>query len=220
MYNFTPTPTAGSNGSLICYTNALGGTETVNLFVNNSVTPTLNCKGSGYFSDPTNATILMTESPITFNSAGADPMTLSLDRTEITQASASGSSLTVEQNGYAMGTLSSYSFDSSGIMTGTFSNGQKKKLAQLALANFTNPGGLNKVSDTLFEKSNNSGEPSIGTTNSGGRGKITPSSLEMSNVDLAQQFSDMIVTQRGYQANSKIITTSDTMLEELVNLKR
>ena len=88
------------------------------------------------------------------------------------------------------------------------------------MATFNNPGGLTRVGDTLFSTSNNSGNPSVGTSGTGGRGTLTPGSLEMSNIDLAEQFSKMIITQRGFQANSKIITTSDTMLEELVNLKR
>ena len=79
---------------------------------------------------------------------------------------------------------------------------------------------MTRVGDTLFSTSNNSGNPSVGTSGTGGRGTLTPGSLEMSNIDLAEQFSKMIITQRGFQANSKIITTSDTMLEELVNLKR
>lgn len=202
------------------YKDSSGNTQSVELGINSAKAPDA-LKASGNFSDPASATIALSESPMTFDILGANSMTLTLDRTNITQSTdTSGSNLVVAQDGYPMGTLSGYSFDSSGVMTGTFTNGQKKTLAQVALANFTNPGGLNKVSDTLYEKSNNSGEPSVGTCGSGGRGKITPSSLEMSNVDLAQQFSDMIVTQRGYQANSKIITTSDTMLEELVNLKR
>ena len=106
------------------------------------------------------------------------------------------------------------------MIVGKFSNGKTQNLARVALATFTNTGGLSRVGDTLFAASNNSGNPSIGTSGTGGRGTLTPGSLEMSNIDLADQFSKMIITQRGFQANSKIITTSDTMLEELVNLKR
>jgi flagellar hook protein FlgE len=202
------------------YTDAKGKTQSVELSVTSAKTPD-SLAASANFNDPSSATIATSEAQLAFNVLGANSMNINLDRSKITQSSdTSGSNLIIAQDGYQMGTLSGYSFDSSGVMTGTFTNGQKKTLAQVALANFTNPGGLSKVSDTLYEKSNNSGEPSVGEAGSGGRGKITPSSLEMSNVDLAQQFSDMIVTQRGFQANSKIITTSDTMLEELVNLKR
>ncbi|MCE5284782.1 MAG: flagellar hook-basal body complex protein [Pelosinus sp.] len=212
-YNFTPTS--------FNYTDKNGGIQTINLAVTPASAKLPDAlAASCNFSDPSTVGISTTESPITFNVAGANSMTVTLDRTKVTQASDTSSSLTPAQDGYAMGTLSGYSFDGRGVMTGTFTNGQKKTLAQVALANFTNPGGLNKVSDTLYEKSNNSGEPSVGTTGTGGRGTISPSSLEMSNVDLAQQFSDMIITERGYQANSKIITTSDEMLQELNNLKR
>ncbi|MBP2667594.1 MAG: flagellar hook protein FlgE, partial [Firmicutes bacterium] len=124
------------------------------------------------------------------------------------------------QNGYASGSLDSTTIDTSGILVGKFSNGRTQKLGQVALATFNNPGGLSRIGDTLFASSNNSGNPAVGTSGTGGRGTLTPGSLEMSNIDLADQFSKMIITQRGFQANSKIITTSDTMLEELVNLKR
>ncbi|MPN35788.1 Flagellar hook protein FlgE [bioreactor metagenome] len=90
----------------------------------------------------------------------------------------------------------------------------------MALATFNNPSGLNKVGDNMYTQSNNSGIAQVGPANSGGRGKFNPGSLEMANVDLAQEFSNMIITQRGFQANSKIISVSDEMLQELANLKR
>ena len=124
------------------------------------------------------------------------------------------------QNGNAAGALDTVTIDTSGMIVGKFSNGKTQNLARVALANFVNPGGLTRVGDTIFAVSNNSGNPAIGTSGTGGRGTLTPGTLEMSNIDLADQFSKMIITQRGFQANSKIITTSDTMLEELVNLKR
>lgn len=123
-------------------------------------------------------------------------------------------------DGYASGTLQTVTLDTSGVITGVFSNGISRSLAQVALATFNNPGGLLKAAENKYEESNNSGIAQVGTANSGGRGKISPGSLEMSNVDLSQQFTDMIVTQRGFQANSKIITASDEMLQDLVNLKR
>ncbi|HEX3032844.1 MAG TPA: flagellar hook-basal body complex protein, partial [Bacillota bacterium] len=106
------------------------------------------------------------------------------------------------------------------VVTGIFSNGFSKELGQVGIASFNNPGGLIKVGDNIFKRSNNSGLEQIGIANTGGRGSITPGALEMSNVDLSQEFTDMITTQRGFQANSRIITTSDEMLQELVNLKR
>ena len=88
------------------------------------------------------------------------------------------------------------------------------------MANFTNPSGLEKVGNTAFVETSNSGLPQIGVAGSGGRGTLLGSTLEMSNVDLAQEFTNMIIAQRGFQANSRVITTSDQMLQELVDLKR
>ncbi len=101
-----------------------------------------------------------------------------------------------------------------------FSNQQKQSLGKLALANFTNPAGLEKFGSTSFVTSSNSGLAQIGEAGSGGRGTLLGGTLEMSNVDLAAEFTNMIVSQRGFQANSRVITTSDQMLQELVDLKR
>ncbi len=124
------------------------------------------------------------------------------------------------QDGYAAGNLIGVTVDTTGTLTGSFDNGQSRKLAQIALATFSNPSGLLKVGNSLFDKSNNSGTPNVGVPGEGGRGTIQPESLEMSNVDLSEEFVDMIITQRGFQANSRVITTSDQILEEVVNLRR
>ena len=159
-------------------------------------------------------------SPITFTAPGASQSSIELDVSALTQYGGASTVQAATQDGYAAGSLDSTTIDTSGIIVGKFSNGRTQNLGQVALATFNNPGGLTRVGDTLFSTSNNSGNPSVGTSGTGGRGTLTPGSLEMSNIDLAEQFSKMIITQRGFQANSKIITTSDTMLEELVNLKR
>ena len=125
-----------------------------------------------------------------------------------------------KQDGYGMGYLESFIVDDSGVVTGSYTNGQRKALAEVALSVFTNNGGLKKSGENLFTETNNSGLANIGVADTGGRGKINSGKLEMSNVDLAEQFTDMIVTERGFQANSKSITTSDQMLQELMNLKR
>lgn len=111
-------------------------------------------------------------------------------------------------------------FDSKGIVWGIDAAGQKVAVAQVALAMFTNNSGLEKIGGSLYDYTPSSGNPVFTVANQKGAGKINPSALEMSNVDLAQEFTDMIITQRGFQANSRVITTSDSMLEELVNLKR
>lgn len=138
----------------------------------------------------------------------------------VTQFASAFTTRAREQDGYPMGYLESFSIDNTGTVTGTFSNGVKEPLARIALAVFTNPGGLTKEGETKYSFSINSGEPNIGEAGIGGRGKINAGLLEMSNVDLADQFTDMIVTQRGFQANSRTITTSDQMIQEVLGLKR
>ena len=124
-----------------------------------------------------------------------------------------------DTDGNAAGTLSSVSVDSSGTITGTYTNGIKQTEAQVAVAQFTNASGLTKTGNSLYQESNNSGTANIKTASDLGV-TITPSALEMSNVDIANEFSDMIITQRGFQSNSKIITVGDEMLETLINMKR
>ncbi|MDD2421128.1 MAG: flagellar hook protein FlgE [Heliobacteriaceae bacterium] len=126
----------------------------------------------------------------------------------------------LSQNGYADGALKTYAIDATGTLTGSFTNGQSQKLAQVVVTVFSNPAGLIKAGENLYIRSNNSGEPDTGQPGVGSRGTVIPGALEMSNVELAQEFTDMITTQRGFQANGRIITVSDSMLEELVNLKR
>jgi len=138
----------------------------------------------------------------------------------ITQFASPTSTRAYEQDGFGLGYLENFTIDSSGVITGVYSNGNKAPIAQIAMATFTNPQGLTTEGDNNFRVTNNSGLPNIGAAETGGRGKITAGTLEMSNVDLAEQFTDMIVTQRGFQANSRSITTSDQMLQELLTLKR
>jgi len=125
-----------------------------------------------------------------------------------------------EQNGKPAGTLSSYALTNDGSLVGTFSNGETEVLARVALAGFVNPGGLEKAGSSQFRASANSGQATVGTAGSDGLGGIISGALEMSNVDLSQEFTNLIVAQRGFQANARIITTSDEVLQELTNLKR
>ena len=138
----------------------------------------------------------------------------------ITQYASSFSTRAREQDGYPMGYLESFAIDNTGTVIGTFTNGVKEPLAKVALAIFTNPAGLDKAGDTKFSQSMNSGNANIGEATLAGRGTINAGLLEMSNVDLSDQFTDMIVTQRGFQANSRTITTSDQMIQEVLGLKR
>jgi len=124
-----------------------------------------------------------------------------------------------EQDGFGTGTLVKLSIDESGNIIGNFSNGTPRKLMQLALAKFSNAGALTKEGNNMWSQSSNSGPPIVGTVGSG-VGNIFTNALELSNVDLAQEFVKMITTQRGFSANSKTITTTDEMLAEVINLKR
>jgi flagellar hook protein FlgE len=142
------------------------------------------------------------------------------DFTGLTQFRSATTATAIGQDGYTMGRLRSISIGEDGIVSGSFTNGTNKNLAQIMIADFTNPGGLQKVKDSVYTVSSNSGEPIMGTAGSSSSSVIKPGALELSNVELAQEFTDMITTQRGYQANARVITVSDSMLEELVNLKR
>jgi flagellar hook protein FlgE len=126
----------------------------------------------------------------------------------------------LSQNGSAIGTLVSFSVSQEGLISGVFSNGTNQQLGQVALAAFANPAGLEKAGGSLFRSTVNSGEPLIGVAGSGGRGTMSGGTVEMSNVDLAAEFTNLIIAQRGFQANSRIITASDEILQDLVNLKR
>ena len=190
----------------------------------------------------TTAGLLDTESAVTyydaatpagidFNGATAD-QTIAFDfGTSITTNSGSGTDgmlqsggdsvlLTLAQDGFANGTLTGTSIGESGIITGRFSNGTTRALGQVSLTRFINPDGLQPVGRNLFIQSPDSGTPVSGAPSSGSFGKVFASTLETSNVDLGDELVSMITMQRGFQANARIITTTDTLLGELVNLVR
>ncbi len=125
-----------------------------------------------------------------------------------------------EQDGYTMGDLERFSIDSTGTITGAFTNGETLTLAQIVLSDFNNPAGLIRVGDNMYSVSPNSGQPVLGYAGEGSQSTITAGALEMSNVDLAQEFTSLITAQRGFQSNARIISTSDEMLQEVVTLKR
>jgi len=146
------------------------------------------------------------------------PTTVALNLSALTQF-AGNSTINATADGNAAGTLKSISIDSTGTITGVYTNGVKQAEAQVAVAQFTNASGLTKTGSSLYQASNNSGDANVKTATDLGV-TITASALEMSNVDVANEFSDMIITQRGFQSNSKIITVGDEMLETLINMKR
>jgi len=146
---------------------------------------------------------------------------LSIDWDLIATGYASASSVgSQSQNGSTSGSIVNAEIDSNGVVSGVFSNGKTKPLYQIALANFANYSGLESVGGGLFEANTISGAAIVGTANTGGRGSISAGSLEMSNAVLAQEFVKMITIQRAYQANSRVISTSDEMMQELNSLKR
>ncbi|MBB5226390.1 flagellar hook protein FlgE [Treponema ruminis] len=138
----------------------------------------------------------------------------------VTQSASASSTKAFYQDGYTMGYLENFKIDSTGKITGVYSNGTNRTLGQIALATFANQNGLEKAGDNTYVKSNNSGEAKINESGIAGAGSLLAGALEMSNVDLTEQFTDMIVTQRGFQSNAKTITTADTLLETVLSLKR
>ena len=138
----------------------------------------------------------------------------------LTQFKGSSTPLLRDQDGYPMGDLLDFAIDSTGTITGAFSNGRTVTLGQVVLADFNNPAGLNKIGDNMYNASENSGNAVLGFSGEASLSTLSAGGLEMSNVDLAAEFTSMIVAQRGFQASGRVITSSDEMLQELVNLKR
>jgi flagellar hook protein FlgE len=153
-----------------------------------------------------------------------NPITVSLGAAgspnRLTQFGQLTSASILAQDGSAAGSLQSFTVSQEGLIVGAYSNGRTRAIGQLALATFANPEGLEKAGSSSFRSTVNSGLAQMGVGAEGGRGLISSGTLEMSNVDLANEFTNLIVAQRGFQANSRVVTTSDEMLQEVVNLKR
>lgn len=165
--------------------------------------------------------------PLTFDADGtlATGGTLTVNGRAVDLSGVTGyaalSTVEVETvNGNQAGSLQSFSINADGTIIGAFSNGTKQDIGRIALATFANPVGLQKAGGSLYTTSVNSGNPQVGTAGTGGRGSLIGGAVEMSNVDLSSEFTNLIIAQRGFQANSRVITTSDELLQELVNLKR
>ncbi|NLM96251.1 MAG: flagellar hook protein FlgE [Halanaerobiaceae bacterium] len=212
IWEWTVEPAPGSNAGI---------TDADNIQGSGTITFTPEGKFDSFTSDTVNADgdYCISFNPIGTSEGSASPQEIIIDFSGMTQYADPYTVDGITADGYSNGELKSYSINDAGIITGSYSNGLTRAIGQIAIASFNNPAGLTKEGD-VFVSSPNSGIPQIGVANSAGRGKIASGSLEMSNVDLAEQFTEMITTQRGFQANSKIITTGDEMLQELVNLKR
>ena len=170
--------------------------------------------------DPTNS-----DTPtLKFSVPGADDVSIKLNLGSgaggLTQSATSSTAVLRDQDGYTAGTLQNYSIDRSGVINGSYSNGTTQPLGRIVLADFNNPSGLLKTGDNMFQESANSGGAVLGYALEGAQSQITAGALEMSNVDLAQEFTNMIIAQRAFQANGKVITTSDQMLQELMQVKQ
>ncbi len=158
---------------------------------------------------------------VTFNygtGTGETPAGTGLDGT--TQFASEFAVMDLIQDGYASGSLKNLNIEQDGTITGIFTNGQTRVIGRVALAKFVAPTELTKLGGNLYAQSYNSGQPIVSAAGSGGLGRVLSNTLELSNVDLAEEFIRMISSQRGFQANSRIITTTDDLLQELVNLKR
>lgn len=155
---------------------------------------------------------------------GATPLSISFNpgsgHNGMTQFGASSTLHVKDQDGYGRGTLDNITINSAGIITGRFSNGATRDIAHISLANFTNQNGLEKVGSNMFVGTTNSNLPVIGNAGTDFGAEILAGHLEMSNVDLSKEFTDMIVTQRGFQANARIITTSDEIIRDMISLKQ
>jgi flagellar hook protein FlgE len=156
--------------------------------------------------------------PIT--GGAATPLSVAMDFSTMTQYGAASGLTNQTQNGYASGSFQKLSVDPTGQVLAQFSNGTTRVLAQIVLDRFTNPNGLIHAGDNAFNESTESGAPLTGAPTNNGLGRLVSGSIEQSNVDLGKEFVDMIITQRAFEANSKAISTSDEMLQVLVNLKR
>lgn len=156
---------------------------------------------------------------ITFKSGNQDTINVKFDFSQITQYDSETSAAVYDVDGYTAGELVDYTIGEDGVLTGVYSNGEQQPLAKLALATFANEQGLKRVEGGMYSVTSNSGNFNAVSANTLA-GSFVSCALELSNVDLSTEFTDMIITQRGFQANSKIISTSDELLQELVNLKR
>ncbi len=210
-------PTAVSGGGMtwtVGYSYQLPGASTATTGTLGQLTWT---NGQLTSPSPTSTTALGTIA-ITPND-GSGPLNISVYPSSFANLTdyAMSTSITASANGNPAGTLENYTIGSDGTITGSFSNGKTQVLGQVALANFTNPGGLLNIGNTLWQQSPNSGNPQVGTASTGQLGSIAAGELEGSNVSLANEFVNMIIAQQGYQANSKVITVSQTLDTTLVN---
>jgi flagellar hook protein FlgE len=169
--------------------------------------------------------VLTTSMPVDFYTGsitfanGLTPPTTTINFTDTTQYGSASSIQVLNQDGYAAGTVSGVSIDEEGNIVANYTNGTRKNIARFALADFPSLNGLARKGSSLYQATTNSGDPLYNKPGVGGMGNISSSMLEESNVDMAAEFIKMIIIQRGYQANTKVITTTDEMLAQLINIR-
>ncbi|MGI6122584.1 MAG: flagellar hook protein FlgE [Acetivibrionales bacterium] len=175
----------------------------------------------GKIMNDTNFEVIKTVTLTPGSASGAESFDFDLNLAQLSMYADDSSVKTTRVDGYPPGTLVTFSIGGDGIITGVYDNGRQQPLGQIALATFENPAGLQKAGANQFSQTTNSGDFKVGKQpGNDGAGVLIPGTLEMSNVDLAKQFTEMIITQRGFQANSRVMTTSDEILQELSNIKR
>jgi flagellar hook protein FlgE len=171
--------------------------------------------------DSTGALTAQTGSTTTWDFAGATPaQEINIDFTGTTGFASPSNNNGISQDGFAAGSVSSISINETGVITGAFSNGQRRTLGQVVVASFRSSEGLARSGGNLWARTEESGEALIGAAGTAGRGTVSSATLEQSNVDMGREFVDLIAYQRGFQASSKVITTADQLYGELVNLIR
>ena len=210
--DFTFTPTAQNTWAYDLAVSDPGGTPIV---LTGGTSGVLAFDDSGAF-DPFASNI----PDITFTPEGADQLVVTPSFENTTQLAGGNTMLVREQDGYAAGELIAFYISRTGTIIGTYTNGMVEELGQIAMAFFSNPEGLIKEGGNLYMETANSGEVRIGLPGTEGRGLIQSSALEMSNTDLAYEFTELITTSRAFQANTRVVTTSDEVLVEVINMKR
>ena len=157
---------------------------------------------------------------MTPGSGGAPPFDIDLDFSRFSQLAAETQVQASSQNGFPPGSLQGFSIAPDGTVAGIFSNGLTRSLGKIAMSIFPNANGLDRMGSNLWRATDNSGVPYVGEPRAGGRGLVSSGFLEQSNIDIGSEFTDLIVTQRGFQANTRVVTTVDEMLQDLLSMKR
>jgi len=239
-----PDPNNPPPGGAYTVANPYTATIPVKVYDDQGATRTVLAKFTRDATTPTDWTVDLFESdgttpvagtgqlPLTFANGAPDAVTapggvmdfttFKVNVADLTHYSGISDARVFDTDGQTAGALTSlsYSVSDTGQIVGVYSNGLKEVLGQVAMATFKNPTGLEKIGDSSFRSTVNSGYAQVGTPGSAGMGAVVTGALEMSNVDLAQEFTNLVIAQRGFQANSRIITTSDELLQELVSMKR